>query len=123
LDRVPLELPAEARLLPIALLASGLAMLGQIGRQWRQLALLRRPAFGRLETDADLHRFFATPGRHYCAMLRGDYDRLVAQGLRLRIVHQEEGLFTTTGRALRRGAAASRDVFIVVTEQPASAGA
>src|SRR5262245_14033352 len=77
----------------------------------------------RLETDADLHRFFATPGRHYCAMLRTDYDRLAEQGFRLRIVHQEEGLFTTTGRTLRRGAAARRDAFIVVTEEPGRAGA
>jgi hypothetical protein len=76
----------------------------------------------RLETDADLHRFFATPGRHYCAMLRRDYDRLAAQGFRLRVLHQEEGLFTTTGRALRRGATAGRDAFIVVSEQPEAAG-
>jgi hypothetical protein len=77
----------------------------------------------RLETDADLRRFLATPGRHYCAMLRRDYDRLVADGFQLRIVHQEEGLFTTTGRALRRGAAARRDAFIVVTEQTGTTGA
>jgi 4-amino-4-deoxy-L-arabinose transferase-like glycosyltransferase len=77
----------------------------------------------RLETDADLHRFFATPGRHYCAMLRTDYDRLAGQGFRLRIVHQEEGLFTTTGRALRRGAAARRAAFIVVTEESERPGA
>ena len=76
-----------------------------------------------METDDELHRFFATPGRHYCAMLRSDYDRLVAQGLRLRIVRQEEGLFTTTGRALRRGGTARRDAFIVVTEQSGTAGA
>jgi len=184
LNRVPLELPAGARLLPVVLLvASGLAMLGQIGRQWRPAAVpyiavagllacyasvitIGLPAFEelkptrrlarmvamtagaddhvgmfrlnrwssswrfyvgrhseRLETDADLHRFFATPGRHYCAMLRTDYDRLAEQGFRLRIVRQEEGLFTTTGRTLRRGAAARRDAFIVVTEQPGRAGA
>ena len=183
LDRVPLDLPTAARLLPIVLLASGLAMLGQIGRQWRPSAVphiavtgllacyalvvtIGLPAFEelkptrrlarmvamtagaddhvgmfrlnrwssswrfyvgrhseRLETDADLHRFFATPGRHYCAMLRTDYDRLAEQGFRLRIVRQEEGLFTTTGRTLRRGAAARRDAFIVVTEQPGRAGA
>jgi 4-amino-4-deoxy-L-arabinose transferase-like glycosyltransferase len=183
LDRVPLELPPGARLLPIVLLGSGLAMLGQIGRQWRPAAApyiavagllacyalvitIGLPAFEelkptrrlarvvamtagaddhigmfrlnrwssswrfyvgrhseRLETDADLHKFFATPGRHYCAMLRRDYDRLAAQGFRLRIVHQEEGLFTTTGRALRRGAAAGREAFIVVTEQSERAGA
>ena len=77
----------------------------------------------RLETDADLHRFLATPGRHYCAMLRSEYDRLTVQGFRLRIVHEEKGLFTTTGRALRRGAAARRDAFVVVTEESGSAGA
>jgi 4-amino-4-deoxy-L-arabinose transferase-like glycosyltransferase len=183
LDRVPLDLPTAARLLPIVLLASGLTMLGQIGRHWRPSAVpyvavtgllacyalvitIALPAFEelkptrrlarmvaattgaddhigmfklnrwssswrfyvgrhseRLESDADLRRFFATPGRHYCAMLRRDYDRLVADGFPLRIVHQEEGLFTTTGRALRRGAAASRDAFIVVTEQLGTAGA
>jgi len=182
LDRVPLDLPAEARLLPIVLLASGLAMLGQVGREWRPalpyvavtglvacyavVITIGLPAFEelkptrrlarmvattasandqigmfrlnrwssswrfyvgrhseRLETDADLHRFFATPGRHYCAMLRTQYDRLAAQGFRLRIVHEEKGLFTTTGRALRRGAAARRDAFIVVTDESGTAGA
>jgi len=183
LDRVPLDLPAAARLLPIVLLASGLAMLGQVGRRWRPSAVpyiavagllscyalvitIGLPAFEelkatrrlarmvattaavddhigtfrlnrwssswrfyvgrhsqRLETDADLRRFFATPGRHYCAMLRRDYDRLVADGFQLRIVHQEKGLFTTTGRGLRRGATAPRDTFIVVTEQTGATGA
>jgi hypothetical protein len=56
-------------------------------------------------------------------MLRSDYDRLVTQEFRLRIVHQEEGLFTTTGRALRPGNAARRDVFIVVKEESGMAGA
>jgi len=183
LSRVPLDLPTAARLLPIVLLASGIAMLGQIGRQWRPSATpylavtallacyalvltIGLPAFEelkptrrlarmvattagaddhigmfrlnrwssswrfyvgrhseRLETDADLRRFFATPGRHYCAMLRRDYDRLVADGFRLRCVQQKEGLFTTTGRNLRRGAAARRDAFIVVTEQLGTTGA
>jgi 4-amino-4-deoxy-L-arabinose transferase-like glycosyltransferase len=40
LDRVPLDLPAERGFLPIVLLATGLAMLGQIGRHWRPLQLL-----------------------------------------------------------------------------------
>jgi 4-amino-4-deoxy-L-arabinose transferase-like glycosyltransferase len=183
LDRVPLDLPPGARLLPIVLLASGLAMLGQIGRRWRPSAIrhiavtgllacyalvnaIGLPAFeelkptrrlarlvavtagaddhigmfrfnrwssswrfyvgrhsDRLETAADLRRFLATPGRHYCAMLRRDYDRLVADGFRLRIVHEEEGLFTTTGRNLRRGVAARRDAFIVVTERVGTTGA
>ena len=176
LDRVPLELPAAARLLPIALMSSGLVMLAQVAQRWRPTAVpyaavagllvsyalvitVGLPAFEqlkptrrlarlvstaagaddhvgmfrlnrwsgswrfyvgrrseRLETDADLQMFFARPGRHYCAMMRSDYDRLTGQGFRLRIVQQEEGLFTTTGRALRRGAAAPHDVFVVVTD-------
>jgi len=76
-----------------------------------------------LETDADLRRFLATPGRHYCAMLRSDYDRLTAQGFRLRVVHEERGLFTTTGRALRGGAAARCVAYIVVMEQSETPGA
>ena len=70
----------------------------------------------RLETVAQLRSFFARPGRHYCAMMRRDYDGLAAEGFRLLIVHQEPGLFTTTGRALRSGPAARRDAFIIVTE-------
>jgi 4-amino-4-deoxy-L-arabinose transferase-like glycosyltransferase len=178
LNRVPLELPAAARLLPIALLASGIAMMGQVARDWRPSSLpfaavagllvsyaliltIGLPAFeqmkptrrlarivaataeaedhvgmyrlnrwssswrfyvgrhsDRLETTEDLRMFFARPGRHYCAMLRRDYDGLATEGFRLRIVHQEIGLFTTTGRALRAGTAARHDIFIVVTEDP-----
>jgi hypothetical protein len=66
---------------------------------------------------------FARPGRHYCAMLRRDYDRLTAEGFRFRIAQEQEGLFTTTGRSLRRGAAARRDAFIIVTEQADTSGA
>jgi 4-amino-4-deoxy-L-arabinose transferase-like glycosyltransferase len=183
LDRVPLELPPAARLLPIALIASGIAMMGQVARRWRPSAApfaavagllvayamvitIGLPAFevmkptrrlarsvatmagtddhvgmyrlnrwssswrfyvgrhsDRLETTDDLRMFFARPGRHYCAMMRRDYDQLAAEGLRLRIVHQEPGLFTTTGRSLRSGAAAPRDIFIIVTEDPANPGA
>jgi 4-amino-4-deoxy-L-arabinose transferase-like glycosyltransferase len=77
----------------------------------------------RLETAADLRMFLAQPGRHYCAMMRHDYDRLLAEGFRLRVIHQEPGLFTTTGRALRSGRAARRDAFIIVTEESDPPGA
>jgi hypothetical protein len=67
-----------------------------------------------LETPAELRRFFALPGRHYCAMMRRDYDRLSMEGIGLRVIHQEPGLFTTTGRTLRSGARARNDQFLVV---------
>ena len=183
LNRVPLELPAAARLLPIALIASGIAMMAQVARRGRPAPIPFAPVAGllasyamvltiglpafeqmkptrrlakivatqataddhvgmfrlnrwssswrfyvgrhseRLETADQLRAFLARPGRHYCAMLRRDYDRLTADGFRLRVVHQEPGLFTTTGRSLRSGAAPGRDVFIIVTEEPAAPGA
>src|SRR5258706_4653715 len=76
----------------------------------------------RLETSDQLRGFLARPGRKYCAMMRRDYDRLTGEGFRLRIVHREQGLFTTTGRALRSGAGAPPDEFILVTEGPAPSG-
>jgi len=177
LDRVPLELPAASRLLPVALIASGIAMMAQVARRWRPsrfpyaavtgllacyaiIIAIGLPALelvkptrrlarlvattatasdhvatfrlnrwsgswrfyvgrhsDRLETVAQLKSFFDGPGRHFCAMRRRDYDPLVAGGFKLAIVREEPGLFTTTGRALRSGAAAPRDGFIVVTEE------
>ena len=182
LSRVPLELPPAARLLPIALIASGIAMFGQVAGRWRPSAVplaavagllasyamvitIGLPAFEvmkptrrlarsvaglagtedqvamyrlnrwssswrfyvgrhseRLETADQLRGFLSRPGRKYCAMLRRDYDRLTSEGFRLRIVHSEQGLFTTTGRSLRSGAGAPRDEFIVVTEELAPSG-
>jgi len=183
LNRVPLELPAAARLLPIALIASGLAMTAQVAGSWRPSSFplaavagllasyaivitIGLPAFEqmkptrrlariiainasaddhvgmfrlnrwsssfrfyvgrhseRLETSDELRTFLARPGRHYCAMLRRDYDRLAAEGVRLRVVHQEPGLFTTTGRSLRSGAPAGRDAFVIVSEEATPPGA
>jgi len=74
----------------------------------------------RLETDAQVAEFFARPGRHYCAMLRHDYEQLVARGMRLRVIYEETGLFTTTGRSLRAGDKAHKDTFIIVTENSAA---
>ena len=176
LNRVPLDLPPVARVLPIALIAAGIAMIGQVARRWRPAAspfaavaglltayvvvlIVGLPAFeqakptrrlarivahtarpedqvgmyrlnrwssswrfyvgrhsDRLETDAELADFFSRPGRHYCAMLRHDYDRLAAGGMRLHVIYEETGLFTTTGRSLTAGAAAHKDGFIIVTE-------
>ena len=178
LDRVPLELPAAVRLLPIALIAAALAMLAQVAQGWRASAVpfaavggllasysmviaIGLPAFeqakptrrlatmvataagaddhiamfrlnrwssswrfyvgrhsDRLDTPDQLRAFFAKPGRHYCAMLRRDFDQLAREGLRMRIIHEEAGLFTTTGRSLRAGRDAPHAGFVVVTEDP-----
>jgi 4-amino-4-deoxy-L-arabinose transferase-like glycosyltransferase len=68
-----------------------------------------------LETPADLQLFLERPGRHYVAMLSHDYEELVELGVQLRVLHEQPGLFTTSGRALRRGQARNETRFIVVT--------
>ena len=57
-----------------------------------------------LETPEQVRGFFAAPGDAYCLMLEQDYERFLDEGLPLKVVYQREGLFTTTGRALRRAA-------------------
>ena len=57
-----------------------------------------------LETSEDVQAFFSPPGNGYCLMLEQDYARLRREGIPLRVVHQREGLFTTTGRALSQSA-------------------
>jgi 4-amino-4-deoxy-L-arabinose transferase-like glycosyltransferase len=57
-----------------------------------------------LETTEQVRGFFASPGNAYCLMLEQDYQRLRDEGVPLRVAHQREGLFTTTGRALHRAA-------------------
>jgi 4-amino-4-deoxy-L-arabinose transferase-like glycosyltransferase len=64
---------------------------------------VNRPSPG-LETTEQAREFFGAPGRGYCLMLEQDYAELRKQGLPLAVVYQREGLFTTTGRALRRAA-------------------
>ena len=56
-------------------------------------------------------------------MLRRDYERVIAGGLRLRAVYEERSLFTMTGRALRAGLRGGADIFIVVIEDPGAPGA
>jgi hypothetical protein len=68
-----------------------------------------------IDTPEDLQRFIARPGRHYCGMMGRDFDVLVARGLPIRVQHEAQGLFTTTGRALRRGTS-QRASFVVVSD-------
>jgi 4-amino-4-deoxy-L-arabinose transferase-like glycosyltransferase len=72
-----------------------------------------------LETPEQVRRFFDAPGNAYCLMLEQDYWQLREAGLPLQVIHQREGLFTTTGRALRRaeGRKSGWRWFVVVTRQ------
>ena len=176
LEQVPLDLPPTIELIPIGLIAAGLAGVAQAGHKWRpslvpvpaiagllvayavvltvvlpvleQMKPTRRLAqivsttarpedrvatfrmnrwrsswrfyVGRhadnLETTADLERFLALPGRHYCAMTRRDYDDLGMAERGLRVIQEQRGLFTTTGRGLRAGKRAADTRFIVVSD-------
>jgi 4-amino-4-deoxy-L-arabinose transferase-like glycosyltransferase len=71
-----------------------------------------------LQEPGELRAFFSGPGRHYCAMPRADYEALRRSGVRVRVIYEREGLFTTTGRNLRAGAAARRERFVIVTDDP-----
>lgn len=68
----------------------------------------------RIEAPGDFHRFISSPGRHYCGMRRVDYNDLVSRGIAIEIAYEAPGLFTTSGRALRRGA--PPESFVVVTD-------
>lgn len=55
-----------------------------------------------LEDAAEAQAFFKAPQPFFCVMRRSAYDEFVAQGARLRIVHEREGMWATSGRALWR---------------------
>jgi 4-amino-4-deoxy-L-arabinose transferase-like glycosyltransferase len=56
-----------------------------------------------LETHAEAAEFLTRPEPYYCLMRHEAYEELVAKGLRLKILHEREGLPATSGRALWRG--------------------
>jgi 4-amino-4-deoxy-L-arabinose transferase-like glycosyltransferase len=55
-----------------------------------------------LEAPAEAEAFFNAPQPFYCLMRRNAYDEFVAQGARLRLVYEREGMSATSGRALWR---------------------
>ena len=62
---------------------------------------------------ASVH-FLKQPEPYYCVMRRDAFDELVAHGLTMNIVHEREGLWATSGRALwRTGSRLTR--FVVVS--------
>jgi hypothetical protein len=55
-----------------------------------------------LEDAAEAEAFFSAPGGFYCVMRRNAYEEFVAQGARLRVVLEREGMWATSGRSLWR---------------------
>ena len=55
-----------------------------------------------LEDPVEAERFFSKPEPFYCVMRRNAYDEFVAQGARLEVLYEREGMTATTGRALWR---------------------
>ena len=53
-----------------------------------------------LEAPAEAEAFFNVSQPFYCAMRRSAYDEFVAQGARLQIVYEREGMSATSGRVL-----------------------
>ena len=70
-----------------------------------------------LESHDEAARFLERPEPYYCVMRRDAYDELVGRGLRLKILHEREGMTATSGRAIWR----SKDRltrFVVVSNLP-----
>jgi 4-amino-4-deoxy-L-arabinose transferase-like glycosyltransferase len=55
-----------------------------------------------LEDAGEAETFFKASQPFYCVMRRGAYDEFVAQGARLEIIYEKEGMSATSGRALWR---------------------
>ena len=68
-----------------------------------------------LEDPAEAEAFFKAPQPFYCMMRRNAYDEFVAQGARIQVVHEREGMSATSGRALWR-TYTPLTRFVVVTE-------
>jgi 4-amino-4-deoxy-L-arabinose transferase-like glycosyltransferase len=68
-----------------------------------------------LEDPAEAQAFFKAPQPFYCVMRRNAFDEFVAQGARIQIVHEREGMSATSGRALWR-TRTPLTRFVVVTQ-------
>ena len=55
-----------------------------------------------LEEPAEAEAFFNKPEPFYCVMRRNAFDEFVAQGAKLEVVYERDGMTATTGRALWR---------------------
>jgi 4-amino-4-deoxy-L-arabinose transferase-like glycosyltransferase len=55
-----------------------------------------------LESDAEAAAFLEQPQPYYCVMRSDAYEELVGKGLKLKILHEREGMWATSGRAIWR---------------------
>lgn len=69
-----------------------------------------------LEDPAEAQAFFKAPPPFFCIMRRNAYDEFVAEGARLKIVYEREGVNATSGRMLWRTRTPPLVGFVVVTE-------
>jgi 4-amino-4-deoxy-L-arabinose transferase-like glycosyltransferase len=69
-----------------------------------------------LEDPAEAQAFFAAPQPFYCVMRRNAFDEFVAQGAKLEIVYEREGVNATSGRMLWRTRTPQLIRFVVVTD-------
>ena len=69
-----------------------------------------------MESFEQLKEFVGRPGRRVCIMRRADFERLRAGGYRVSIVREREGIFTTSGRAIKRHGRASWTSFVIVAK-------
>jgi 4-amino-4-deoxy-L-arabinose transferase-like glycosyltransferase len=69
-----------------------------------------------LEDAAEALGFFNGPQPFYCVMRRNAYDEFAAQGARIQVVYEREGVTATSGRSLWRTRTPPLTRFVVVTE-------
>ena len=67
-----------------------------------------------LEDSGDAAAFLSGSGRFYCVMRRRAFDEFAAKGIPLQILHERDGLWATSGRALWRRREAPAQ-FVVVS--------
>jgi 4-amino-4-deoxy-L-arabinose transferase-like glycosyltransferase len=74
-----------------------------------------------LDAPDDASAFFAKDQPFYCVMLEPAYREFVARGVPLTVVHQRDGMWVTSGRALWRGSSPNTR-FVVVTRAGQTSG-
>ena len=69
-----------------------------------------------LEDAAEAEAFFKSPQPFYCVMRRNAFDEFVAQGAKIQVVYERDGVTATSGRLLWRTRTPPLARFVVVTD-------